>query len=104
MCWITAAVGAVEKAIAACITEAARPEVQTRPADMSLAGDSSSCNVSTHGESAAETMNSRKPETASFPNDSSPLAIGSGVRRRPITHYDAYTLAGARALQKYSCH
>ena len=54
MRWITAAIEAVEKAIAAGATEAASSEIQARPGSMNWAADDpSSCNGSAHGESVA---------------------------------------------------
>jgi hypothetical protein len=51
MCWIAAAIEAVEKAIAAGAAEAARSKIQASPGNINWADDSSSCNVSAHGES-----------------------------------------------------
>ena len=53
MCWITAAIGAVEKAIAAGAIEAAGCEIQARPGNLSLTDDSSGCDVSAHRECVA---------------------------------------------------
>src|ERR1700752_4541878 len=53
MSWITAAIEAVERGIAAGAAEAARSEIQARPGNLNWADDSSSSDVSVHGESVA---------------------------------------------------